>query len=180
MLRGPLLSVSAIVVMDRDHVIGRQGQLPWHLPSDLARFKRFTLGHPVIMGRTTFDSIVAKLGGPLPKRTNIVLTSKSREDVVKSGAFAAASTEEALERAGRSAGAGEIFILGGSSVYRQMLPSACRLYVTRVDTCTHGGDAHFPHLNWQEWRERREGKLMAAKHDPKDEYESSFSVYERK
>lgn len=124
---------------EENRVIGQDGDLPWHLPGDLKRFKRLTLGHPVLMGRKTFESIVERLGGPLPERRSVVLTSRSRlhdhPDVVVCG-----SLDEALEAV---ADEDVVFVAGGGSVYRQLLPSADRLELTLVEG-EWNGDVVFP------------------------------------
>ncbi len=124
-------------------VIGRDGDLPWHLPGDLRRFKRLTTGHAVLMGRKTFASVADRLGGPLPDRRNVVLTSRGElpppagdhPDVEAHG-----SVEEALEAV---AGEEVVFVAGGESVYRQLLPEADRLELTLVEG-EWEGDAFFP------------------------------------
>lgn len=121
-------------------VIGKDNQLLWHISDDLKRFKRLTKGHPVIMGRKTFESILASLRKPLPERTNIVVTrdpSWSHE-----GAVVAHSIEEALEKA-RAIDTEEVFIGGGGELYRQALPLVDRLYLTLIDD-NKEGDSYFP------------------------------------
>lgn len=112
----------------------------WPIPEDLKRFKRLTMGHPVVMGRKTFESILSSLGKPLPGRTNIVVT----RDVgyAPEGAVVTHSLEEALEKA-RAVDQEEIFIGGGAQIYEQALPSADRLYLTLIDD-EKPGDAFFP------------------------------------
>ena len=134
--------VSMIVAMGNteNRVIGRDNGLIWNLPGDLPRFKQLTLGHPVIMGRKTFDSIIAFLGKPLPGRTSIVITrdaSWSHEGVV-----AAHSLEEALEQA-RTCDTDEVFVIGGGQIYEQALPVTDRMYLTLVEDDAEG-DTHFP------------------------------------
>lgn len=126
--------------MGRNLVLGKGNGLLWHIPEDLKRFKTLTLGHPVIMGRKTFESIVAMLGKALPGRTNIVVTRDanwSYPDVV-----VAHSLEEAIEK-GKIIDQDEIFIGGGAQIYAQALPLADRLYLTMIDD-EKEGDAFFP------------------------------------
>ena len=121
------MSISIIVAASENGVIGRDGDLPWHLPADLKRFKKLTLRHAVVMGRKTYQSILESLGRPLPKRRSIVL---SRDPGCQaSGAEIASGLDQALKLA---AGDDEIFVIGGASVFAEALPKADRLYLTRV------------------------------------------------
>ena len=126
-------------VAEKNHVIGKEGDLPWHLPEDLKRFKRLTTGHPLLMGRRTFESLVDQFGGPLPGRRNVVLTSQGPlagyPDVETH-----ASTDEAMQAL---EGSERIFIGGGEAVYEQFLPHADRLELTLVSG-DYDGDAFFP------------------------------------
>jgi dihydrofolate reductase len=135
-----------IVAMARNGVIGSAGRIPWHLPSDLKRFRTLTLGKPVIMGRLTFESI----GGPLVDRDNIVLT-RSHTDMP--GATPASSIDHALAlaRSSRESGPGGIAVIGGSAVYEQFLDLASRIELTLVDAEPRG-DPRFPDLDLKEWR----------------------------
>ncbi len=139
--------VSLVVAAAANGVIGRDNRMPWHLPEDLAHFKRLTLGHPVVMGRKTYESIVAALGKPLPGRTNIVITRQI--GFAAPGCTVAASLEAAL---GAARAADEVFVIGGAEVYRLALARADRVYLTRIDA-TFEGDAIFPALDPTEWRE---------------------------
>ena len=136
--------ISAVVAIGRDkqhnHVIGCNNKLLWHIPDDLKRFKALTLGHPVIMGRKTFESIINVLGKPLPGRTNIVITRDinwSYPEVIVTH-----SLEEALDRA-KELDREEIFIGGGTQLYQEALPLMDRLYLTLIDD-EQEGDAYFP------------------------------------
>lgn len=120
-------------------VIGRSDKLMWPIPEDLKRFKQLTMGHPVIMGRKTFESILASLGKPLPGRTNIVVTRD--ESYKPEGAVAVHSLEEAIEKAG-GIDQEEVFIGGGAQIYEQALPHTDRLYLTLIDD-EQPGDAYF-------------------------------------
>jgi dihydrofolate reductase len=136
-------SISIVAAMDRNRLIGRGNALPWRLPADLARFKAITWGHPILMGRRTFES----LGRALPGRTNIVLT---RDPAYRAeGAVVVRGLDQALDAAGE---AEEVFVIGGASFYAQCLPLAQRLYLTRVDAELEG-DAWFPSFDEDEWRE---------------------------
>ena len=133
----------------RNGVIGADGEMPWDLPADLAHFKRTTLGHPVILGRRTFEGVVERLGGPLPGRTNIVL-SRGEPDL-PSGVVLAESVEAALEAA-RETGSDTVYVAGGGTVYEQFLPLADRLVLTEVDAAPEG-DTRFPDLDDDAWVE---------------------------
>jgi dihydrofolate reductase len=160
------MQISLIVAAAENDVIGRAGRLPWRLPADLRHFKQLTMGHHLIMGRKTFESI----GRPLPGRTSIVLSR--RQDFPAPEVLLAGSLDEALRRAG---GDGEVFIVGGADVYRQALPLADRIYLTRVHADI-AGDTYFPALPPGQWV-LRESRRQAA--DAKNEYDYSFLLYER-
>ena len=123
-----------------NRVLGKDNQLLWHIPDDLKRFKALTLGHPVIMGRKTFESIVSVLGKPLPGRTNIVITRDA--DWKFEGVVVCHSLEEALAKAAEL-DQEEIFIGGGAQIYEQALPHVDRLYLTLIDD-EKDGDTFFP------------------------------------
>ena len=133
-------TISIIAALGKNRAIGKNNQLLWHLPEDLKRFKTLTMGHPVIMGRKTFDSIVSVLGKPLPDRTNIVITRNA--DWAYAGAEVAHTLEEALSAA-KALGDSKVFIIGGAQIYAQALPLADRLYLTLVDA-EKDADAFFP------------------------------------
>ena len=126
--------ISIIAAMAENRVIGRDGAIPWDIPDDRRRFRELTMGHPIIMGRKTFESI----GRPLPGRRNIILT-RLRE-YRREGCCVVHSLADALAAAG---GAEEVFICGGEELYRQALPLADRIYLTVVHGCC-AGDAYFP------------------------------------
>ena len=132
--------ISLIAAMAADRVIGMENAMPWHLPADLAWFKRNTLNKPVIMGRKTFESI----GRPLPGRLNIVISSQPGSH---DGVTWVTSPEEALSAAGN---AEEVMVMGGGRVYEQFLPKANRLYLTHIDAEVEG-DTHFPDYEPDDW-----------------------------
>jgi dihydrofolate reductase len=140
--------VSLIVAAAENGVIGRQGQLPWHLPADLKHFKTLSLGHPIVMGRRTFDSI----GKVLPGRTNIVLTSHPTW-LAPAGVLVAHSMPEALALAATQPGGEDVCVIGGGEIYRQALTAADVVHLTEVHTTVPDGDAFFPTLSPTEWRE---------------------------
>ncbi|MSR70568.1 dihydrofolate reductase [Candidatus Kaiserbacteria bacterium] len=133
-------TVSMIVAIGQNRVIGKGNTLLWHLPDDLKHFKHLTVGHPCIMGRRTFESIVAMLKKPLPGRTNIVVTRDT--DWHYDGVMVAHSLEEALQKA-KEIDTEEVFVIGGAQLYAAALPYTDRLYVTEIDD-TKDGDAFFP------------------------------------
>jgi len=135
--------IAAIVAMDEGRVIGKAGALPWHLPEDLAHFKRLTTGHIVIMGRKTWDSLPPKFR-PLPGRTNIVISRSSHTLAVPEGVFASPSVDDAISKAKAVASPSQIiWIIGGAQIYKESLPRCEELYVTSVHGY-HVGDAHLP------------------------------------
>jgi dihydrofolate reductase len=139
------MKVSIIVATGENNVIGAGGKIPWHLPADFKHFKEVTTGHPIVMGRKTFESI----GKPLSGRTNIVITADAGYSA--EGCLVAHSLEEALRLAEGAAGGDECFMIGGAQIYALALPKAQTVYLTKV----HGafdGDAFFPKLNEKEWR----------------------------
>jgi dihydrofolate reductase len=148
-------------------VIGVQGALPWHLPDDLKRFKRITLGHPVLMGRRTF----ASLARPLPGRRNLVLTRAGLPPTP--GVELVPSIDAALALC---SGAAELFVIGGSEVYRQALPLAARIELTEVHACP-SGDAHFPQFDRREWREIRRDEHPA---DDRHAHPVTYRTLERR
>jgi dihydrofolate reductase len=139
-----LTHIVIVAAVGRNGVIGVDGGLPWRIPEDMARFKRLTMGHALVMGRATFDSI----GRPLPGRTNIVLTH--RPEWSHDGTQVAGSLEEALAIAD-SLGL-DAFIAGGADVYRQALAVADRMELTEVDA-SPDGDTWFPTVDWSQWEE---------------------------
>jgi len=156
-----------VAAIDRNGAIGRGNALPWHLPDDLKRFKARTLGHPVLMGRRTAESI----GRALPGRTNLVLTRGATAPF--EGQVAVASLDEALS----SAGGRPLVVIGGAEVYALALPRADALWLTRVDAAVEGADAHFPPLDPGAWREvSREAHAADERHA----YAFTFIDYRRR
>ncbi len=147
------MKISLIVAAATNNVIGRDGGLPWHLSEDLKRFKRLTTGKPIIMGRLTHESI----GKPLPDRRNIVISS--REGLKIEGCEVVATPDAALALV---AGAEEVMIIGGGKVYEQVLPTADRIYMTRVDAIPDG-DTFFPEINNEEWQVVEQEDISAGK-----------------
>lgn len=159
------LELVAIVAVAENGVIGEDGKMPWHIPEDLERFKRVTTGHPVIVGRVTYESILAGLGEPLPDRTTVVLTSRDLETpenvVVAHDPTAALRAAEAAAKEDHD-GADRAFVAGGATVYERFLPAVDRSIVTEVHAEPEG-DTYFPEWDREAWREvsREEGDGFA-------------------
>ena len=172
--------LSAIVAVANNGVIGKEGGLPWYLPAELARFKQVTMGHPIIMGRKTHESI----GRALPGRTNIVITrqqgyraegcrvvgslAKALEEAKKAEEVSTAQTSEKFRRPK------EIFIIGGESIYKEAMPLLDRIYLTKVDAEVEGDK--FFRYDESEWEQ-----ISSEKHpaDEKNQYNFEFKVLER-
>lgn len=168
------MDVVLVAALAENRVIGSDGAMPWHYPADLQRFKRLTTGHPVIMGRKTYESIAGRLDGPLPDRTNIVLTSDPDRLPDHDAIVPVTSIEDALEAAldvveSGAAHSSTAFVIGGGTVYEQFLPHADRLELTEIHA-SHQGDTRFPEFGADEWRE-----VEREQHDDFD-----FVTYERR
>jgi len=161
-------NLSIIVAIADNYAIGKDNKLLWHLSDDLKRFKKITSGHAVLMGRNTFLSLP---NGALPGRKNIVISDKPGEAF--KDCVMAASIEEALKLAGDKE---ECFVMGGGMVYRQMLPVAGSLYLTRVHS-TFEADTFFPEINFNEW------ELVEEEYVPgsdSNQFPHTFQHYTRK
>jgi dihydrofolate reductase len=166
------VAVAIIAAVAANGVIGSANGIPWRLPSDFAHFKRMTVGKPLIMGRKTFESI----GRPLPGRTNIVVSRQ--EGYQPDGVLVISSLEAALDHAQTIAAtdrANEVMIGGGAEIYAQALPVADRLYITHVGA-TPDGDAHFPAVDMEEWKESGVINVPAS---PNDSAAFRIKVYRR-
>jgi dihydrofolate reductase len=152
--------LTLIVARARNGVIGAKGKLPWHLPEDLAFFKRTTMGHPIVMGRKTWESI----GRPLPGRRSVVVTRDRA--YAAAGADVVHSLDEAIQRCGE---ANEIFVIGGAQLYAEAMPRADRLLVTEIDA-DFAGDTHLPAPSGQIWTE-----FAREVHLPTDQRPFGFS-----
>ncbi len=142
------MGITVVAAVARNGVIGVDGGLPWHLPDDLRRFKELTLGHVLVMGRKTYESI----GRPLPGRATVVVTRSEGWEPGSTAVRVARSIPEALATA--SAIDEQVFVVGGAALYADALPLADRLELTLVDA-EPDGDTHFPVVDWAEWRELR-------------------------
>jgi dihydrofolate reductase len=167
------LIISLVVAVADNDVIGRDGGLPWRISSDLKTFRRLTMGKPLIMGRRTFQS----LKKPLDGRDNIVVSRDA--DYRPEGAIMASSFEAALDIArtcAKARGVDEIAVVGGTTVFAEALPMAQRIYKTEVHA-SPPGDAHFPQVDWSQWREVSREVLPSG---PKDDSSATLVVFERK
>jgi len=140
------MAITLVVAVARNGIIGKDGGLPWRIPGELARFKVLTTGHPVIMGRKTYQSI----GKPLPGRTNIVV-SRNR-DLAFDGAEVVTSLDDALAIAAGAEGGDDAMVIGGAEIYALALSGATRLVLTEV-AAEIDGDTYFPDFDRREWRE---------------------------
>ena len=158
--------VSIIVAIAQNGTIGDKNSLLWHIKEDMRFFRTTTSGHPVIMGRKTFESLGSK---PLPKRTNIVITRANREF---EGALTAHSLEDAIRMAGEDE---EIFVMGGAQIYREALSVVDRMYITVVER-DYEGDTSFPEIDYSQWK-----LVDVVRHERGEEYEFPFEfrTYDR-
>lgn len=155
-----------ITAMTNNYVIGKDGDMPWHLPADLAHFKKLTSGHVIVMGRRTWESI----GCPLPNRLNVVLTRQTDYDA--KGAVVVHSLGEAIKVGGEQ----RIFVIGGGELYAQALQEATSLHVTRIDA-TIDGDTCFPVFDESNWQ--CENKVIRPA-DDKNQYSLVFETWAKK
>lgn len=141
-----------VAAVAENGVIGVDGDMPWHYPEDLRRFKELTLGHPVIMGRTTYESIESRLGGPLPGRTNIVLSRQASLDLPED-VLHASDIDDAIEIAQNALTSDReaVYVIGGAAIYEQFLDRADELMVTEIPESPRG-DTYFPEIG-SEWNE---------------------------
>lgn len=163
---GDIPRLSIIVAMARNGVIGARGSIPWHLPDELKRFRNITMGHHIIMGRKTWESI----GRPLSGRTSVVVTRQTGYRAP--GAIVAHSLDNAIEACRDDE---EIFVIGGAELYAQALPHANRIYLTVVDADVEG-DTCMPELDARSWREVASQSFAA---DERHAYPYRCSIHER-
>lgn len=163
--------ISLIAALTKNHVIGKNNNLPWHLPDDMKYFMQTTKGHHVVMGRKNYDSIPEKFR-PLPNRTNIVLTRQKNWTAEK--CIVVNTIEAALDIANKN-NESELFIIGGAEIYLLAFSFANRLYLTEIEHELEG-DTHFPAFEKSRWKE------VSRKHHPMDErhaFSFDFVVYEK-
>ncbi|NDI35397.1 dihydrofolate reductase [Chengkuizengella sediminis] len=158
-------NLSIIFAMDQNRLIGKDNKLPWYLPGDLAFFKKTTLQHPVLMGRKTYESI----GRPLPKRKNIILTQN--KNYKAEGCIVVNTIEDALGQCNDE----ENFVIGGSEIYKLLLPYVNKLYVTQIEH-VFDGDSYFPEIDEKIWEQTNKVKGIKDEKNPYDYY---FITYER-
>jgi len=149
--------------MDRNRLIGTGDRLPWHLPDEMRHFKEVTMGHPVLMGRKTYESIPARFR-PLPGRTNIVLTTQPGYDAP--GCIVVHSLEAALAAVDP---AQELMVIGGALLFRELMPLVDRIYLTEIDG-VYEGDVYFPVIDRAAWRE-----LSRQEHAADERHDSPFA-----
>ena len=164
------MKISIIVAKAKNNVIGKNNQLVWHLSGDLKHFKKTTAGHPIVLGRKTFES----MGKPLPNRTSIVIT-RNKEYSVPEGHYVAHNFTDALNLA-QSKDLGQVFVLGGAEIFEMSLPWVDELIITEVDA-SPDGDTFFPSLNYSHWEKISEEEFHQ---DEKNEYNYSIVIYKRK
>ena len=161
------MKLSIIAAMDKNRVIGKDGNLPWHISSDLKNFKKITMGKPILMGRKTHESI----GKILPGRENIILTKKRNYSV--EGCIVKNNLDEVLSNFKKVS---ELIVMGGATLYEQTLDKAEKLYITEVRACIEG-DIFFPEYDPDQWVEISRNSFEA---DENNEYDYNFTVLERK
>ncbi|WP_377889072.1 dihydrofolate reductase [Alkalihalobacillus sp. R86527] len=159
--------ISFLLAMDENRMIGKDNDLPWHLPADLKYFKKMSLDKSIVMGRKTFESI----GKPLPGRKSYVIT---RRDLTIDDVTVLHSIDQFLELVEEDKEK-EWFVIGGAEVYRQLLPYANRLYITEIHE-EFQGDASFPELRSEDWEEK---SRVQNRKDEKNPYDYDFVVYEK-
>jgi dihydrofolate reductase len=174
--------LSLLVAVARNGVIGDRGELPWRLSTDLKRFKQLTLGHPVLMGRKTHESIVAALGKPLPGRVSLVLSRQAESlgsvalpNVAADGPGEVVLVRDVATTLALTRNKPELFVVGGGEIYALTLPQANRLYWTWVEA-EPAGDTSFPAVDWQQWQLQQETRYPA---DARNQYDTTFAIYDR-
>ena len=171
MYKGANMILSIIVAMADNRVIGLNNQMPWHMPADLAWFKKNPLNKPVIMGRKTFESI----GRPLPNRHNIVISRQiANKTSINSDVTWVQSIDDAITLVNKQL-VDEAFIIGGGNIYNQVLPLVNRLYLTHIDAQL-SGDTYFPDYTQMSWRQIH---LEEHQADEKNRYDYQFEILER-
>ncbi len=161
--------ISLVAAVDEKGGIGKDNQLPWHIPSDLKRFKQLTMGHCLVMGRKTYQAI----GRPLTGRVMIVLTRQL--DLTLEGCLVAHSLEEAIQLA-ELQNERELFIIGGGQIFKQAIPKADRIYLTTIHAATEA-DVFFPVLDMSEWEVVTQAKPAESAAEP---FDSDFQVLQRR
>src|SRR5690625_2384575 len=163
--------ISMVAAAGENNALGKDGKLLWHLPHDIKRFKKITMGNPVIMGRKTFET----LPNPLPGRKNIIITKN--KDYKAENCIIAHNLEEAIEKAKEVAQGNEICIVGGGEIYKQGLPFSNKIELTRIHHNFNDGDAFFPELDYKNWN--LQSDFYHAK-DIKHKYAFSYLTFVKK
>ena len=161
-------TISIIAAVAENGAIGRENRLLWHLPTDMKRFKTLTTGHTVVMGRRTFESLPK---GALPNRKNVVLTSRKADAFPE--CIVCGSMDEALRVCEKDEG--EVFIIGGATIYREAMDIADKMYLTRVHAVAEDANAFFPEVNPDEWEERERQEFPS---DDRHAYPFTFLTYQ--
>ena len=161
------MTISLIVAVAENNVIGKNNQLAWHLPADLKLFKNLTTGHHIIMGRKTYESI----GKPLPNRISVIITRQ--ENYKAEGCLVIKSLQDAIEISKNDE---EVFIIGGAEIFREAIPIADKIYLTRIHH-SFEGDTFFQELDQNAWEET---KRIDFNPDEKNKYPYSFCILEKK
>lgn len=159
--------ISLLFAMDKNRVIGNNNDLPWHLPADLAYFKRVTMGHAIIMGRKTYESI----GRPLPGRENIILTRNKGFEA--EGCTVIHTVDDILKL--QETTEDELFVIGGAQIFEEVLPFTDRMYITHIEA-EFEGDTYFPEVDEEDWTVISKEKGIKDERNPYDYY---FAVYEK-
>lgn len=166
------MNLAIIVAVAENGVIGRDGKLPWHLSADLRRFRRLTMGHAIVMGRKTWESI----GHPLRGRTSIVISHQADYQTGYEEVPLATSFDQAVAIAKQAdCDPEKLFIIGGAAIYASALPQANRMYFTRIHA-EIPGDVFFPEVDWSQWKKIEQSRHKA---DEFNDYDHTFSIYER-
>lgn len=161
------MNISLIAAVDENNVIGSDGDIPWDYPEDLKHFRKTTIGHPVVMGRKTFDSITERIGGPLDKRLNIVL-STTVDGSEYDNVLVCGDIDESIQAAVQS-DSDTMYVIGGESVYNQFIDISDELIITEIHS-EHTGDTFFPDISLDVWKEVQR----------RDKNNLSFVIYERR
>ncbi|WP_435098333.1 dihydrofolate reductase [Halorubrum sp. N11] len=168
-----------VAAVAENRVIGDEGGMPWHYPADLAHFKQLTTGHPVIVGRATYESIADRIGGPLPDRTSVVVTTRDLD--LPEGAVVANDLDEAVDLAVADAadrGVDEVYVIGGATLYEQFLDRADRMVLTAVPERPEG-DTYFPDWDAEGWTETARESVGDDDESDDEAAALAFVTYER-
>jgi len=164
--------ISFVAAMAKNRAMGKKGDLPWNVPTDMNRFRTITRGHPVVMGSKTFESLPG--GKPLPNRANIVLSRHT--DKKYEGATVFTELGQALRFAATQPGGEEVMVIGGGQIFAQALPLAQRVYLTILDADIADADTFFPEIDEMRWAATEEGRFEMS---DQDEYGGTFLTYNR-